>query len=114
MSLLGGQDTTLTDLFRFLSDLERDQTIVDALKDYSPEGVSKLNNILDQYQLPPPIRQILGAYQQNRAAVSYPPTQKDPDEAYREHYRQVADLLRPIKEACAGEIDRIWEELGVC
>jgi hypothetical protein len=121
MSLQEEPAPTEKNLFGFLSASQSNQTIINALRDYSADGTA-LNDIMEQYQLPGPIKEILQAYRRNRANVPYlDPTAlssiKNPaalDNAYREHYRQVADLLRPIKGACAGEIDRIWDELGLC
>jgi hypothetical protein len=125
MDLLAGQQggsTTLTDLFHFLNNLERDEEMVNVLRSKSKADVQNLENYLEQYpNLPNDIKQIIRDYQQNRPDDLY---SSDQNQSYgtpsmtadeeRQRYLEVADLLRPIKTACAGEIDRMWKELGIC
>jgi hypothetical protein len=102
-----GTDGGLTDLFTHLSHVEHCPALVSLLMSNTPEAIARLEDLLVTYQMPESVKQLIRDYQQypGAAKVSYQLPANDP---------AVQILLQPIKDACAGEIDRMWNELGIC
>jgi len=100
-------DTTLTDLFTFLGHLEYSPDMVEALKDYSPEGQTRLVSVLRTYHLNPKIEDAIWEYWKKRGE-RYIEDSTLVDDPY------VKELLQPIKDRCVEEIDNMWKELGIC
>lgn len=76
----------LSDLFTFLSDVEYHPALVDVIKS---GDAAKIDAMLAPYNIPAPLKQLL-----------------------RDH--AAGNNLEQIKQACAAEIDRIKDILGVC
>ena len=102
-----GTDGGLTDLFTHLSHVEHCSAIVEILKGNTPDARARLEALLAIYEMPESVKRLIRDYQQypGAAKVSYQLPANDP---------AVQALLKPIKDACVEEIDRIWNELGVC
>jgi hypothetical protein len=104
-------DTSLTDLFTFLSHLEYSPDMVEALKDYNPEARSRLESLLRTYHLNPEVEKAIWYYFEKRSEGYGRGYIKD-DTPVENSY--VQELLQPIKDRCIDEINNIWTELGIC
>lgn len=76
----------LSDLFKFLSDVEYHPALVDVIKS---GDAAKIDAMLAPYNIPDALKRLL-----------------------RDH--AAGNNLEQIKQACAAEIDRIRDILGIC